>query len=624
MADSKQIVALNVGSQRVIMGVFTKTSKNGLKLDRYASRTLNVDPKEESLRPDIVASVVSELVSELKVKGATVNYSVAGQSVFIRFIKLPPIDNADVDQLVRFEAQQHVPFPLDEVVWDYHLLSSGGLEQEAVLVAIKTDALNTLNDSINEEGLKTGQVDCAATSLYNAFCDSYPDEGQSVVLIDIGARSTNLIYSDGGRFYTRSINIGGIFITSAIAHEFNTSFQEAEQAKLSKGAVSMTNGQTVGMDPNVAALATNIRTSMTRLASEIQRTTTLYRSQMHGNAPVKAFLCGGGASLPYTKEFLEERLGIPVSFFNPLHHIGVGSGVDVDKVASEAFLLGGIVGSALNSVGRSNIKIDLVPSSVAQSRQAQQRVPKVVTGVLLALIGAGAFAGTSIMGQKKALEVSNEVQEKADAVQALQGQIQTTVSKIKALDTQLNELKYLALQRYSYADILKEFVEKTQSVDFWIVDFDPVTNFDPENTQTISGNSVVKDSYATEKSSALANPMPKEDSSPRRGAPPRRGADSDRKPGDGLYVNAIRLKGFARVSAGGDSISQGILDKLKVNPEASLFTFEKSDGTPLETRQLLSSDLKQSTSFAKSFTILLPLKTPIPVKNGNSDSKSEQ
>jgi hypothetical protein len=89
-------------------------------------------------------------------------------------------------------------------------------------------------------------------------------------------------------------------------------------------------------------------------------------------------------------------------------------------------------------------------------------------------------------------------------------------------------------------------------------------------------------------------------------------------------VNAIRLKGFARVSAGGDSIGQGILDKLKVNPESSLFTFEKSDGTPLETRQLLSSDLKQSTSFAKSFTILLPLKTPIPVKNGNSDSKSEQ
>ncbi|MEG2248574.1 MAG: pilus assembly protein PilM, partial [Akkermansia sp.] len=218
-----------------------------------------------------------------------------GQSVFIRFVKLPPIENADVDQLIGFEAQQHVPFPLNEVVWDYHLLPASGGEQEAILVAIKSDLLNSINEGVISHGVLAGNVDCVLTSLYNAYRDSYPTETDPVVIIDIGAKSTDLIYSENGRFFTRSVSAGGIFVTSTIARDFGTSFLEAEQAKISKGMVSMTNGQTEGMDPNIAALATSIRNAMTRLSSEVQRITNHYRAQMHGSAPVKAYLCGGGA-----------------------------------------------------------------------------------------------------------------------------------------------------------------------------------------------------------------------------------------------------------------------------------------------------------------------------------------
>ena len=200
-------------------------------------------------------------------------------------------------------------------------------------------------------------MDCALTSLYNAYVDSYPDEKEPVMLIDIGAKSTDLIYSEQGRFFTRSISAGGIFVTSAIAREFNVPFMEAERLKTTSGLVSMSNGQTEGLDPATANLATVIRTAMTRLASEIQRTTNHYRAQMNGSAPVKAYLCGGGASLPYTKEFLEDKLGIPISFFNPMHNVGVGSGVDVNTISREAFILGGLIGTAVNAIGLSLIHI---------------------------------------------------------------------------------------------------------------------------------------------------------------------------------------------------------------------------------------------------------------------------
>ena len=609
MSDSRQIVALNVGSKRVTMGVFTRSGKNGLALSRYGSRVLDLDPSEESMRLGQMSSAIGELVSELKVKGSTVNYSVSGQSVFIRFIKLPPIDNADVTQLVKFEAQQQVPFPIDEVIWDYHLLPSNGLEQEAVLVAVKADALNSLDDVVESHGLVTGQVDCAVASIYNAYRDSYPDDNDPAMIIDIGAKTTDLIYCEAGRFFTRSISAGGVFITSAIAREFNTSFMEAEQAKVTKGLVSMTNGQTEGMDPEVAALATSIRNAMTRLASEIQRTTNHYRAQMHGSAPVKAYLCGGGASLPYTKEFLEERLGIPVAFFNPLHNVGVGSQVNVDKVAAEAYMLGGIVGTALDAVGRAAINIDLVPTAVGRRREAKRKLPKVIMGVVIAVIGAGIYTVASFMSLERAVAVEKVVGAKEESVQALANKIAKNKTAINDLNGKLAQYELLSLQRYGYSSLLSEFVDTAPSDAFWVTDFSPLTNYNPNNIDGMSGDAIVKDTFATEKASSIVVPATPDASA----AAKRPGAGQASAP-KRLEVNAILLKGFVRNALGGDSVIQDIRKKIEANGDKSLFTFKKPDGSPLEMRQVLAAgDAKTSNNFVKSFSLVLPLKRPLPV-----------
>ena len=79
---------------------------------------------------------------------------------------------------------------------------------------------------------------------------------------------------------------------------------------------------------------------------------------------IRDSLCGGGASLPSTKEFLEDTLGIPISFFNPMHNVGVGSGVDVTTISREAFILGGLIGTAIHSIGRASLNIDLEPTAV--------------------------------------------------------------------------------------------------------------------------------------------------------------------------------------------------------------------------------------------------------------------
>lgn len=251
------------------------------------------------------------------------------------------------------------------------------------------------------------------------------------MLIDIGAKSTDLIYSEQGRFFTRSISAGGIFVTSAIAREFNVPFMEAERLKTTSGLVSMSNGQTEGLDPATANLATVIRTAMTRLASEIQRTTNHYRAQMNGSAPVKAYLCGGGASLPYTKEFLEDKLGIPISFFNPMHNVGVGSGVDVNTISREAFILGGLIGTAVNAIGRASLNIDLEPTAIAKKRANQKKMPAIIAGAAIAVLGAAAYAVTGYMGVQKAEETLAGVHPTVTSIKSEQSALRQKEQELK-------------------------------------------------------------------------------------------------------------------------------------------------------------------------------------------------
>src|SRR6202012_1100644 len=109
-------------------------------------------------------------------KGLKVNYAVSSQSVFTRFVKLPSVGEEQVDQIVGFEAQLNVPYPINEVVWDYQLVDSGGSAQvEVVIVAVKADLLDDINDSVEQAGLKTTLVDVAPMAIYNAFRYNYSD-----------------------------------------------------------------------------------------------------------------------------------------------------------------------------------------------------------------------------------------------------------------------------------------------------------------------------------------------------------------------------------------------------------------------------------------------------------------
>ena len=292
MAETQTTVALNIGSQRIGMAVFETSKSGGLILKGYETDTIIADPALEASREAQIRVALEDLIAKLKIPKARVRYAISGQSVFTRFVKLPPLQEDNIEQLVTLEAQQHVPFPIAEVVWDYEMIESGG-DKEVVIVAIKGDALDEINETVTEAGLSTLEVDIAPMAIYNSYRAAYGTPEEPVLIIDIGAKTSNLLYVEGRRFFTRSVAIGGASVSAAIAKEYGITFPEAEHQKITNGLVALGGGHTETMDESLAALAMVIRNALTRLPAEIARTTNYYRSQHGGSAPKKILLAGG-------------------------------------------------------------------------------------------------------------------------------------------------------------------------------------------------------------------------------------------------------------------------------------------------------------------------------------------
>ena len=618
MADAESTIALSIGSQRISMAVFDPAKGGGLILKSYGSQSILADPAQELTRLPQITLAVKELATALKVQKEKVRYSMSGQSVFTRFMKLPPLDEDNIDELVKFEAQQHVPFPIDEVIWDWALLDSVGPEKEVALVAIKRDALTEINETVAEAGIGTKEVDAAPLALYNAFRYNYPDEEEPVLLMDVGAKATNLVYIEGSRMFTRSIAVGAASITTAIAKEYNISFAEAENLKVTSGVVSLGGGHTEQLDEATAQLATVIRNSLNRLPAEVARTNNYYRSQHEGSAPAKVYLAGGGANLPYLPEFLEEKLRVPIEIFNPLKRVSVGKAIDVEQLQHEAHTIGELVGLALRGIDQAPIKIDLVPDVVASERATAQRKPFLVAAAVILIAGFGAWAMN-----KSGL--ASDAAENAKAMEAEKQKLSGPGNKIDATtrrQTALQEIgnAYLGQQqmRVTWVDVLSKVKDYFNDQDVWITDFEPVGMYQPgveaserpriqQNFGTLS--------YGTSALDKFSNVVAEEPVKRRGGRGAKKASPATAAPPKDA-INAIRVTGFWKAEPGAVT---AIVEKILADAEDdSVFNLIKP-GTkdPLATKEIvpvLVSPITDDNKLAEEFVMILPLRQPISIK----------
>jgi type IV pilus assembly protein PilM len=477
MAGSAHLITVNLGSQTIGLAEF-RAAVGGLVLVDYRLRETPVDPDTGQRRDTHVsehetAAALREMMREMQIHRAPVNYAVPSQSAFARFVKLPALNAAKIDQIIAFEAQQNVPFPIDEVVWDYQLVG-GGLEEEiqVVIVAIKRDLLDQINNTIEESGLRTRIVGVASMALYNAFRYNYPDIPDCSLLLDVGARTTNILFIEPSRFFLRSIPLGGSAITAAIAREFNESFTAAETRKKRDGSVGLAGAYADPADPDIARVSKIARSTMTRLHAELMRSVAHYRTQQQGNQPARIYLCGGAAGMPNMREFFHEKFQVPVELFNPLQNLTIPKSRlgGAQDVAGSAHLLGELVGLALRSVTVCSVELNLRPASVVRRHDLEKRRPFFVVAavcVLLALLGWSAYYTRAADVAKQTAQI---MQQRNDRMHVSEAQLDKLKKEITALDNIAAPLIAAVNDRNFWPQILEELNSHLPESDIWITE----------------------------------------------------------------------------------------------------------------------------------------------------------
>ena len=319
---TKRLV-LDIGTSSIRLCELAPT-KAGFQLVRYYQRDLNIDPgMEEEDKADRRSEVLQALLKEAKVRTKKTILAVPGQSVFTRNRPLPPVPEYKVTQIVRYEIQQQIPFSLDQIALDYQVLDrteAGGYD--VMMAAIKVDVVEKQLEILRKSKRRIDVVDVSPIAAYNwlRHTGEFGDDGQCVALLDLGATTTDIVIQKEGQFkFTRSLHVGGNDITTAIAANFNMSFEDAERLKREKGFAPTGDVKRDGRGGQV------IGQVLSRLVGEVNRSFAYYRSQPGGGAVTRVIVTGGGACLKNVIPFLQSQLRIEVRIAQPLAGIVVVS-----------------------------------------------------------------------------------------------------------------------------------------------------------------------------------------------------------------------------------------------------------------------------------------------------------
>ena len=427
---AKKFQTLNIGAATIELAEYEAGAHGALTLVNYGTAALAA-PVDAENADTVLGPALGEAVRASGIRPGKVALSISGQMAFQHFAAIPAAGGDErFEQMVRYEIEQKVPFPIDEMVCDRQILGdtpSG--DKSVMIVAAKSDQVEALTDALQKAGFSPELVDVAPIALTNAVRHASGGDESCVVILDIGAKTTSLVIVEGDVIYNRSIPVAGNAITKEIAAALGCSHEDAERLKVERGYVAA-GGVTEDEDETADRVSKVCRAVLTRLVAEISRSINFYRSQQGGSAPATLYLTGGTALLPQIDVFFAEAVGIEVAFFNPLDFVKAGPRVDAAALESDCALLSSTAGLALHLAGEARFSVNLLPQSIVDARAERAKIPFVaaagvalVAGLVLAMLGFD--NGTEALVARR------------DVASAKAGELDGFAKKVKAAEERL-------------------------------------------------------------------------------------------------------------------------------------------------------------------------------------------
>jgi len=334
---------VNCGVSHVSACVFEMKGDGVLSLEQTAVESLQYDYSNESLWLDALGAGVEKLLAHGIGKGESY-FILPGCLLLTKTIRAPRVEESKQRQIVAFELQQKMPYPLAELIWDYQVVEDDGVEQEVLAIAVRPAVAESFCEKVDALGLSPVELSAASILDFNALRHSHLEmRGEETLVINIGAKSTNLLFINPEGFLIRNIALGGNSLTQHVADSIGVPFTKAEQVKKSffSGEVAFASD-----DPAVQILDKNAEQFKARMSQEVTRSVVTYKRLKKGKSPTRVFLCGRGSLLPGLPEYLSDKQSLAVDYFDPLRAVQIGSKVSPEILPQLPFMLSEVVGEA--------------------------------------------------------------------------------------------------------------------------------------------------------------------------------------------------------------------------------------------------------------------------------------
>lgn len=349
--------------------------------------------------PDLLTrEALERFLSRNSLKGDVVCMSVPGQSGLARFVKLPPVEEKKISDIVKFEAKQQIPFNLEEVVWDYQKIGSGvvtdgfAMETEIGLFAIKRETVYRALQHFQDVNIEVDVVQMAPLSLCNFVAYDLlhkdpvaPDAAEAessgkkkcVVALDIGVENSSLVITDGERIiWQRPIPIGGNRFTRALTKELKLTFAKAEHLK-----------RNATKSPDLKKILLALKPDLNEFVNEVQKSLA-YFSSTHRDAHIQ-YMVGLGSAfrLPGLQKYMNEKLQLDVRKLSKFGRLSGDSVITTPVFNDNVLSMAVVYGLALQGLKLGRIQTNLLPQEIRVQRMVRSKKPYAVTAAACLLLG---------------------------------------------------------------------------------------------------------------------------------------------------------------------------------------------------------------------------------------------
>ncbi len=408
---------------------------------------------KEQEKQELVAISLRQFVQQNDLGKDEIIIAVPSANSFARFVNLPPVEKKRIPEIVKFEASQQIPFDINEVAWDWQMMTEeGAAEVKVGIFAIKNDVVTAELEHFSREDLEVAYVQIVPMALYNYVFYDRPDlmksDTQATVVLNIGAETTDLVVCTKSDVWQRAIAMGGNAFTKAIADTFKLNFEKAEKLK-----------RTAPMSKYARQILQAMKPVFTDLASEIQRSLGFYTSS-HSNVKLtRVIAMGGGTKMRGLLQYLQQSLQMPIERPDAFKRVAINPSVSAAKFHESVCDFGVVYGLGVQALGLGQIESNLLPKSIAKSMIWASKTKYFVLAACLILVASVfAFAKTLVDRASYASKVSQR--EKVKAVLNLAEKAENDLKAEGAKSGESEAIIKKELEQFNYRDMVPLLCQK--------------------------------------------------------------------------------------------------------------------------------------------------------------------